>query len=139
MFPVVLPVSKPLAWTSRGERQVDWAITQFGLFEQSGSAQSMRPSRSSSAPLLHCSGPGGQLAAKRQPESAQSMAPSQSSSAPLSQISTVQFWQAIDPVQSASAQSTAPSQSLSRPSVHTSGPPVQGHAPPATHSGSAQS
>src|SRR5438477_609166 len=112
---------------SFGERQVDCDRTQLGLFAQSGSVQSMRPSRSSSIPLLHCSGPGGQFGAKRQPESAQSIIPSQSSSTPLAHgpASDTAQPQILVPMQSASLQSTVPSQSSSFRLLHTS-PPAEG-------------
>src|SRR5512147_1577537 len=83
--PVVSPVYDPLAVITWAERHVECWLSHSGLSAQSGSLQSVKPSRSSSRPLPHSSAVGAQLGANRQVGSAQSMAPLQSSSAPLSQ------------------------------------------------------
>src|SRR5262245_50541023 len=111
-------------------RQFDCFRMQIGLFAQSGSAQSMRPSWSSSRPLLHTSGVGAQFGAKKQAGSAQSILPSQLLSLPSLQTSLVHIWHDGERKQLGSAQSARPSQSLSMPSLHTSGDPggMQAHA-----------
>ena len=55
-LPVVSPVCCPVAGSSLGDRQLDCLSTHSGLLAQSGSAQSMSPSLSSSRSLLQISG-----------------------------------------------------------------------------------
>src|SRR5262249_17948281 len=141
MLPVVSPVYVPLPGMSFGDRQFCCLSTQSGLLAQSGSAQSILPSWSSSLPLSHTSGVGAELGEKAQDGSAQSILPSQLLSLPSSQTSLVHIWHGGENRQSGSAQSTSVSQSLSMPSPHTSGEPGGGHlhADVPAQSGSAQS